>query len=115
MRPFTAMVEAILRFGGFYALLGITNGFGEISLPHRCDSIQALVWTKERKHASDSAELLLCSATVLAAPDFIRPFKIEVDARATREGGVLLNDGMEDSHSYIWVKFKHHQIPYSMI
>lgn len=92
-----------IRFGGFYALLGIKNVFREISLPHQCDSIQPLVWTKECKHAFDSAKLLLCSATVLAAPDFIRSFKIEVNARATREGGVLLDDGMDDRHpvSYI--------------
>lgn len=93
--------QVFIHFGGFYGLLGITNVFGEISLPHRCDSIQPLVWTRECKHAFDSAKLLLFSATVLAAPDFIRSFKIEVDARATREGGVLLDDGMDDCHPVV--------------
>lgn len=37
-------------------------------------------WSEEREQAFNGAKSLLCSAPVLAAPDFSRPFKLEVDA-----------------------------------
>ena len=61
---------------------------------------------------------LLCSAPVLAAPDFAQPFKLEVDASATGAGAVLLQDGEKDvcqPVSYFSVKFNCHQLNYSTI
>ena len=61
---------------------------------------------------------LLCSAPVLAAPNFSQPFKLEVDASALGAGAVLLQDGADlVSHPvcYFSVKFKRHQLNYSTI
>lgn len=72
----------------------------------------------ECQHAFDSAKSLLCSAPVLAAPDFARPFKLEVDASATGAGAVLLQDGEKDvcqPVSYFSVKFNCHQLNYSTV
>ncbi|XP_029980233.1 scavenger receptor cysteine-rich type 1 protein M130-like, partial [Sphaeramia orbicularis] len=49
-----------------------------------------------RQEAFESVKALLCSAPVLAAPDFSWPFKLEVDASAFGAGAVLLQ---EDEHT----------------
>eukprot|EP00064_Thunnus_orientalis_P006673 superscaffoldBa00000707_g6691 len=74
-------------------------------------------------HADDGLKLRYdlqqcCSAPVLAAPDFNKPFKVKVDVSATGDGAVLLQDGLDNiSHlvSYFSVKFKRHQLNYSTI
>ena len=40
------------------------------------------VWSTACQCAFEAAKSLLCSAPVLAAPDFSRPFQLEVDASA---------------------------------
>lgn len=39
-----------------------------------------------------SAKVILCSTPILAAPDFDRPFKLEVDVSASGAGAVLLQE-----------------------
>lgn len=68
--------------------------------------------------AFKAVKSLLCNAPVLAAPDFSRPFQLEVDASAISAGAVLLQDGGGDvSHPvcYYSTKFKQHQLNYSTI
>ena len=79
---------------------------------------QPFVWTEECKHAFEGAKSLLCSAPVLAAPDFSRPFTLEVDASASGAGGVLLQlsqDDIDHPVCYFSAKFKKHQLGYSTI
>lgn len=47
-------------------------------------------WSPDCQVAFDTAKALLCNTPVLAAPDFERPFKFEVDASARGAGAVLL-------------------------
>lgn len=59
----------------------------------------------------------MCYSPVLAAPDFLRPFKLEVDASAVGAGAVLLQEdrqGINLPLSY-FCKFKKHQLKYSTI
>lgn len=75
-------------------------------------------WSVECQHAFESAKSLLCSTPVLAAPNFSRPFKLEVDASATGAGAVLLQDdeeGVCHPVCYFSAKFKPHQLNYSTI
>ncbi len=65
-----------------------------------------------------NATSLLCSAHVLAAPNFSLPFKLEVDASASGAGAVLLQDGeggVCHPVCYFSTKFKRHQLNYSNI
>ena len=47
-------------------------------------------WSEKCRAAFEAAKALLCSTPVLAAPNFARPFKLEVDVSALGAGGVLL-------------------------
>ena len=83
-----------------------------------CSPLVPFVWNSECEHAFKSAKSLLCCAPVLAAPDFSRPFQLEVDASATGAGAVLLQDSSGDvCHPvcYFSTKFKRHQLNYSTI
>ena len=53
------------------------------------------LWTVECQCAFDSAKALLSSGPVLSAPNFERPFKLEVDASSVGAGAVLLQEDEE--------------------
>lgn len=58
--------------------------------------------------AFESLKNLLCNAPVLIAPDFSRPFKLEVDA-----SGILLQEddqGINHSVCFYSKKFNHYQV-----
>ena len=60
----------------------------------------------------------MCSAPVLAAPDFAVPFKLEVDASALGADAVLLQesvDGIDHPICFFSRKFDKHQLKYSTI
>jgi len=83
-----------------------------------CSPVIPFVWTKECDYAFDAAKSLLCSAPILAAPNFVLPFQLEVDASGTGAGAVLLQVGEDGVHhpvSYFSTKFKRHQLNYSTI
>ena len=52
----------------------------------------AFSWTADCQHDFESAKALLCTTPVLAAPNFHKPFKLEVDASSTGAGAVLLQE-----------------------
>lgn len=75
-------------------------------------------WSSECDHAFNSVKVLLSSAPVLTAPDFSRPFKVEVDASAVGAGAVLLQEddsGIDHPVCYYSHKFNKHQLNYSTI
>lgn len=75
-------------------------------------------WSETCQAAFEAAKALLCSAPVLAAPNFTRPFKLEVDASALGAGAVLLQEdehGVDHPVCYFSKKFKKHQLHYSTI
>ena len=59
-------------------------GVLSVSMPSRQESL------------FEAGKSLLCGAPVLAAPNFSRPFKMEVDASASGAGAVLTQDGEGD-------------------
>ncbi len=77
---------------GYYH--GICKNFADIVAPLTTLSSpsQPFVWSSCCQEAFESAKALLCSAPVLASPDFLRPFKLEVDASGRGVGLVLLQE-----------------------
>lgn len=76
------------------------------------------VWSDACQQAFESIKLLLTCAPVLAAPDFSRPFKIEVDASSLGAGAVLVQEddvGFDHPICYFSRKFNRHQRNYSTI
>ena len=76
------------------------------------------IWSPRCQHAFESIKSLLCSAPVLAAPDFSRPFSLEVDASAVGAGAVLQQEseqGITHPVCYFSRKFNKHQVNYSTI
>ena len=72
-----------------------------------------IVWT-----AFDAVKNVLCSTPVLSAPNFEKPFKLEVDASGTGIGAVLLqedDDGINHPVCFYSKKFNRHQLNYSTI
>ncbi|CAL9693082.1 unnamed protein product [Knipowitschia caucasica] len=75
-------------------------------------------WTTECQSAFDSVKSLLCHAPVLAAPDPLRPYKLEVDASGVGAGAVLMQEdasGVTHPVGYFSRKFNTHQLRYSTI
>lgn len=75
-------------------------------------------WTVDCQRAFESAKALLCSTPVLAAPNFTKPFKLEVDASCTGAGAVLLQEdgeGVDRPVCYYSTKFNPCQTQYSTV
>lgn len=51
------------------------------------------IWTSVHDKSFSSLKHALCSAPLLALPNFSKPFSIETDACGTRVGAVLMQDG----------------------
>lgn len=80
--------------------------------------VKTFSWSTECQNAFDNVKAMLCCAPVLAAPNFMLPFKLEVDACATGAGAVLLqedNQGLDHPVCYFSRKFDKHQLRYSTI
>ena len=77
---------------------------------------QKFVWSNECQCAFEKIKSLLLSAPVLKAPDFGKPFKLQVDASDIGIGAVLLQEGHHGINhpvSYFSQKFNKHQVNYS--
>lgn len=103
--PVTAKVEGIILFPipqtrralrRFLGMCGYYRGFCKnftsvvAPLTDLVSPTKPFIWTTACQTAFKSVKTLLCSAPVLAAPNFVSPFKLEVDASATAAGAVLL-------------------------
>uniref|UniRef100_A0A669CS17 ribonuclease H n=1 Tax=Oreochromis niloticus TaxID=8128 RepID=A0A669CS17_ORENI len=110
VRPLLAKIQAILDFPAprtrrelrrFLGMVGYYRGFcrnfAEVVAPltSLTSVLKPFVWSSVCQSAFLAVKALLCSAPVLAAPDFARPFTLEVDASANGAGAVLLQ---EDQH-----------------
>ncbi len=133
VRPVEAKVAAVLAYPvpttrrELRRFLGMTGyyrcfckNFSVVVAPltKLCSPTVPFVWTNECDYAFAAAKSLLCSAPVLAAPNFTLPFQLEVDASGTGAGAVLLQageDGVNHPVSYFATKFKRHQLNYSTI
>ncbi|KAK7926200.1 hypothetical protein WMY93_008510 [Mugilogobius chulae] len=133
VRPVTAKVEAVLSYPAprtrrelrrFLGLAGyyrcFCKNFSVVVAPLTalCSSSVPYIWTADCECAFQAAKSLLCSAPVLSAPDYSKPFTLEVDASATGAGAVLLQKdeaGVPHPVSYFSSKFKKHQLNYSTI
>ena len=76
------------------------------------------VWSAACQHSFDCCKALLCSTPVLAAPNFKKPFKLEVDASDHGAGAVLLQEddaGIDHPICYFSKKFNGAQCNYSTI
>ncbi|KAL0153020.1 hypothetical protein M9458_051619 [Cirrhinus mrigala] len=126
VRPVAQKVQAIVDFpvpqtkrelrrflgmAGYYR--AFCRNFSDVALP-LTDLLrlsQKFVWDAACQHAFNAIKTLLCSVPVLAAPDYSRTFKIDVDASATGAGAVLLQDdadGVEHPVAYFSKKFLPH-------
>uniref|UniRef100_A0A669CBL6 Gypsy retrotransposon integrase-like protein 1 n=1 Tax=Oreochromis niloticus TaxID=8128 RepID=A0A669CBL6_ORENI len=131
--PVTAKVEAIIEYPvpqtrralrrflgmcGYYR--GFCKNFASVVAPltDLVSPTKSFTWTAACQTAFESVKALLCSAPVLAAPNFDSPFKLEVDASATAAGAILLQadqHGVDRPICYFSKKFNQHQINYSTI
>lgn len=131
VRPLDAKVTAILslptpttrcklrRFlgmAGYYRCFCQNFSVVVAPLTRLCSPLVPFVWDDVCDQAFEAAKSLLCSAPVLAAPNFSQPFHLEVDASSTGTGVVLLQGGDGDVCKpvcYFSAKFKKHQLNYS--
>lgn len=131
--PVAAKVQAIVDFpapqtrrdlrrflgmAGYYR--AFCKNFSDIVAPltSLVSPTTCFYWSEECQAAFEAAKALLCSAPVLAAPNFERPFKLDVDASALGAGAVLLQEdehGIDHPICYFSRKFRKHQLHYSTI
>ncbi len=133
VRPLEAKVQAIVEFPvpkskrDLRRLLGMA-GYNRIFCKNFSDVVKPLTdnlrkafafnWNTKCQFAFESLKKLLCNTPVLVAPDFSKPFKLEVDASGTGAGAVLLQEddqGIDHPVCFYSKKFNHHQVNYSTI
>ena len=122
--PVTAKVQAIVDFpapqtrrelrrflgmAGYYR--GFCKNFSDVvaSLTSLASPKVPFQWSEKCQFVFEAAKALLCSAPVLAPPDFVCPFKLEVDASALGVGAVLLQEderGIDHPVCYFSKKLK---------
>ena len=76
------------------------------------------MWSTDCQRAFECAKALLSNAPVLAAPDFGKPFKVEVDASDVGAGAVLMQEdesGLDHPVCYFSRKFNACQSRYATI
>lgn len=111
-------LRRFLRMAGCYC--GFCKNFSEVVAPltSLASPKSPFEWSETCQFAFEAVKALLCSAPVLAAPVFARPFKLEVDASALGAGAVLLQEdenGIDHPVCFFSKKFLKHQLHYSTI
>lgn len=111
-------LRRFLGMAGYYRRF--CKNFSSVAAPLTALTSPAkhFVWSDECQTSFESLKSLLCCAPVLSAPDFQRPFKLEVDASAVGAGAVLLQEdekGIDHPVSFFSRKFDKHQLKYSTI
>jgi hypothetical protein len=86
-------LRSFLGFAGFYRRF--VRHYAIISKPLTMllKKHSLFIWSSEHDTAFNTLKNQLCSAPILALPDFTRPFCIETDASQYGVGAVLLQDG----------------------
>ncbi len=133
VRPLNSKVQAILDFPvptskkelrrflgmtGYYRCFCKKNSVVASPLTKLLSKAVSFKWSPECQPAYEALKTLLCSAPVLAAPCFEKPFLLEVDASGSGAGAVLLQmdaDGLNHPISFFSKKFHKHQVNYSTI
>lgn len=133
VRPLGAKVAAITTFpvpttrrelrrflgmAGYYR--GFCRNFSSVAAPltSLLSPLVTFAWSTDCQHAFNCVKALLCGTPVLAAPDFEKPFKIEVDASTVGAGAVLVQEdssGLDHPVCYFSRKFNKCQSRYSTI
>ena len=129
--PVAAKGEAILKFpaptdkrevmrfigmAGYYRKFCCNFSVVAEPLTSLLQKREKFIWSKECQKAFEKIKSLLLSAPVLKAPDFEKPFKLQVDASDVGIGAVLLQEsqqGIDHPVSYYSRKFNSHQANYS--
>lgn len=85
-------LSRFLSMSGYYR--GFCRNFASVVSPltDLLSTERVFVWSAACDQAFRAAKDLLCNAPILSAPDFERPFKLEVDASATGAGAVLIQE-----------------------
>lgn len=133
VKPVEEKVVAITKFPvpvtrrelrRFLGMIGYYRGFCKnfatvvTPLTNLLSPKQTFVWSEECQVAFENAKALMCTSPVLAAPQFDRAFKLEVDASAVGAGAVLIQegkDGVDHPVCFFSRKFNKHQANYSTI
>lgn len=133
VRPVEAKVQAVKQFprpntkkelmrflgmAGYYR--AFCKNFSTVASPltNLLKAKAEFVWSAQCQEAFETVKVLLCSAPVLAAPNFSKPFKLQVDASQVGAGAVLLqenSDHVECPVSFFSRKFNKCQLNYSVI
>ena len=79
---------------------------------------QAWEWGEKQQQAFEPLKLALCSAPVLARPDFSRPFKIQWDASEVALGSVLTQKNeVGEKHLIVYLSqtLNKHELNYTVL
>lgn len=111
-------LRRFLGMSGYYRRF--CKNFSSVAAPltSLTSPAKPFVWSNECKQSFESLKGIMCCTPVLKAPDFMLPFKLEVDASAVGAGAVLLQEdahGIDHPVSYFSRKFNRHQLGYSTI
>lgn len=133
VRPVEAKIQAVTRFpqpstkkelmrflgmAGYYR--AFCKNFSAVVSPltNLLKAKAEFIWSTQCQEAFDTVKALLCSSPVLAAPNFTKTFKLQVDASQIGAGAVLLQEnceGIECPVSFFSRKFNKYQQNYSVI
>uniref|UniRef100_A0A3Q3MQZ4 Gypsy retrotransposon integrase-like protein 1 n=1 Tax=Mastacembelus armatus TaxID=205130 RepID=A0A3Q3MQZ4_9TELE len=119
--PVPTTRRALRRFlgmAGFYR--AFCRNFSTVAQPltNLLSPTRKFVWSAECQSAFDCVKALLCHSPVLCAPDFSKPFKLDIDASGVGAGGVLIqedSEGINHPVCYFSRKFNTYQTRYSTI
>ena len=104
--PIPGNRKGLMRFlgmAGYYRKF--CKNFSDIAVPltELLKKDRKYHWTSNCQYAFDNIKSLLCSVPVLVAPDFCKPFILNVDASDTGAGAILLqadDEGIEHPVCY---------------
>lgn len=119
--PVPSTKKDLMRFLGMVGYYrGFCPNFSSVVAPltNLLKASVPFVWSSGCQQAFNNVKLLLSSNPVLVAPQFDKPFMIQVDASQIGAGAVLLQtglDGVDHPVCYFSRKFNSYQVNYSVI